>query len=181
MSHRYPYTIDNGPGGERITFRGVVPGGRLEVDAECAPGAGPAMHVHYKQVESLTVTSGRMGVEVLGAPAREIGPGETVQFEAGVPHRFWNVGPERLTLTGWIQPANNLEYFLTALYRSQKSGDGKRPDSFDGAWLLTHFASEFGMPGIPAFVRKVIFPLTVFVGRLAGKHRRFADAPEPIR
>lgn len=151
-----------------------------EVEAECDPGAGPAMHVHYKQTESLTVASGRMGVEVMGKPAWEIGPGETALFEAGVPHRFWNAGNDQLKFSGWIQPAHNVEYFLTELYRSQKSRDGKRPDNFDGAYLLTRYGSEFGMPGIPAFVRKVIFPITVFFGKLAGKHKRFADSPEPL-
>lgn len=180
MRYTHPHTIENGPGGEQITFLRIRDGDRLEVDAECDPGAGPAMHVHYKQAECLTVTSGRMGVEIPGKPAWEIGPGETALFEAGVAHRFWNAGKDQLTFTGWIQPANNVEYFLTELYRSQKARDGKRPDDFDGAFLLRRYRNEFGMPSIPSFVQSVLFPITIFLGRLAGKHKRFAGAPEPM-
>lgn len=181
MRYDHPHTIENGAGGERITFLRITDGDRLEVDAECDPGAGPTMHVHYKQAEYLAVTSGRMGVEVMGKPAWEIGPGQTVLFDAGVPHRFWNAGHEQLTFTGWIQPANNVEYFLTELYRSQKARDGKRPDDFDGAYLLKRYNSEFGMPSIPAFVQGVLFPIIIFLGSLVGKQKRFAAAPVPMR
>jgi len=34
---------------------------------------------------------------------------------------------------------------------------------------------------IPGPVQKFVFPVVVAVGRLFGKHKRFADAPEPRR
>ena len=71
MNNTYPYTIDNGHG-ERITFVGVTSGPRgehVEVDGVAQPGAGPPMHVHYLQEESVRVTRGRLGYQLLGGEA----------------------------------------------------------------------------------------------------------------
>ena len=51
---------------------------------------------------------------------------------------------------------------------------------FDGAFLTTHFRSEFRMDEIPAIATKVIIPIVVRVGRLLGRDKRFAAAPEPV-
>jgi hypothetical protein len=37
------------------------------------------------------------------------------------------------------------------------------------------------MTEIPGFVKKVIFPITLFFGKLAGKHNKYVDAPEPVK
>jgi Mannose-6-phosphate isomerase len=52
------------------------------------------MHVHYQSDESLTVISGRIGYQVPGGEKKFAGPGETVLFKAGTPHKFWNAGTE---------------------------------------------------------------------------------------
>ena len=52
----YPHTIDNGAG-ERLTFiarRRDEQGEYLEGHNTVEPGAGPPMHVHHRQEESLT-------------------------------------------------------------------------------------------------------------------------------
>jgi hypothetical protein len=36
------------------------------------------------------------------------------------------------------------------------------------------------MLGIPAFVKRVIFPVVLFVGRLRGLNKKFKDAPEAV-
>lgn len=36
------------------------------IEGFCKPKAGPAMHVHYKQDEALTVVKGKMGCQILG-------------------------------------------------------------------------------------------------------------------
>ena len=124
MRYAYPHTIDTGAGGERLTFLRLTSepdGDRLEVEGECAPGAGPAMHVHYKQAEYLSVVSGRMAVELETGDKSELGPGEGAEFKAGVGHRFSNCGSGPLILKGWIKPADNVEYFLTELCRTMRS------------------------------------------------------------
>lgn len=182
MRYTYPHAIENGHG-EQITFVRLVKdpaGDWLEVENLVQPGSGPPMHVHFKQAESLTVVSGRIGVQESGKEPVEHGPGSTVTFQAGVGHKFWAAGSEPLRCKGWIKPAHNVEYFLTEFYASTKASGKGRPDDFDGAYLGLRYKSEFDILDVPAFVRMVIFPVTVFFGKLAGKHKKFADAPEPV-
>jgi quercetin dioxygenase-like cupin family protein len=182
MSKRYPYTIESGSG-EELTFLRLVHtdrGDRLEVEVRAQPGSGPPRHLHYLQEEAMTVTEGKVGFQVAGEPPRYGGPGETVVFPPGVGHRWWNAGPTTLRATGWVTPPYNVEYFLGALFGSMKRSGGKRPSLFDVAFLLTRYRSEFEMLEIPAVVQKVGFPIALVIGRLLGKYRRFADAPDPI-
>ena len=178
----YPKTIDNGAG-ERLTFlepRSDERGDYQEVTNAVAPDAGPPMHVHHLQAESLSVESGTIGWQVQGGPEQTAGAGETVTFGPGDMHRFWNAGNDELVCTGYIRPPDNLEYFLTQIFESMREGGGKRPRLFDVAYLLTRYRTEFGMAVPPRPVQRVLFPIVVAVGRLFGRHRRFAGAPEPI-
>ncbi len=45
---------------------------------------------------------------------------------------------------------------------------------------MTRYRSEYGLMGLPAFVRKVIIPATYFIGKLTGKYRKFKNAPQPL-
>jgi mannose-6-phosphate isomerase-like protein (cupin superfamily) len=178
--YTYPHTIENGTG-ERITFSrkaGGAAGERLEAENVVKPGAGPPMHTHYLQEEVLTVQQGRIGYQRLGQPAQYAGPGETVRFGAGEPHKFWNAGEGDLLCTGYIDPILNVEYFLTEMFASVKRGGG-RPDLFDMAFLATRYRNELAVLEIPPAVQRLVFPVMVALGRLLGRYRRFADAPPP--
>lgn len=178
-----PLSIENGHG-EVLTFERCVatPGGeRLEVSNVVQPGAGPPVHVHFRQEEALTVVAGRLGYQLQGEAPRFAGPGETVVFAPGIAHRFWADGDEVLRATGYVQPPNNLVYFLSEIYRSTRESAGGKPDDFEAAYLLHKYRSEFAMPAIPAFVRRVIFPVLRAIGRITGKFRRFDQSPAPIR
>ena len=104
--YSYPHVIENGAG-ERITFLRVVPGpagDRLEVENIVTPGSGPPMHVHYFQDEAVTVRRGRIGYKRPDGPDQFGGPGDTVAFKAGEPHKFWNAGQDDLQGTGYSEP-----------------------------------------------------------------------------
>ena len=174
----YPKTIDNGHG-ERLTFVGRD-GDRLLVDGTTEPGAGPPMHVHWLQTETLRVESGRIGYAIAGESDRFAGPGEIVSFGPGVEHRFWNAGEDELVCDGWVGPPDNLEYFLTKMFASMEATGGKRPRMYDTAFLLTRYRSEFGMTEIPQPVQTLLFPVLLAVGRVLGWHKRFGDAPAPL-
>ena len=178
----YHRTIENGQG-EEITFVRLVKepdGDRLEVAIRVSPGGGPPMHVHYLQEEGLTITKGRLGYQRPGEQPQFAGEGDTVVFKAGEPHKFWNAGDGDLRCTGYAKPALNVEYFLTALYASQKRAGSRRPEPFEGAFLARRYASEFGMLEVPALVQKVIFPVQVAIGKLLGKYVKYDDAPPPV-
>jgi uncharacterized cupin superfamily protein len=181
--YTYPHTIENGAG-ESLTFLHRMPGtngDRLEVENVVSPGSGPPMHVHHYQEEALTVVQGRIGYQRPGESARFAGPGESVTFRAGEVHRFWNAGEEELRCQGYIEPADNIEYFLGAIYEAQKRSGGPRPDPFDTAFLLRRYRSEFGLVEIPAPVQRVVFPVQMAIGTLLGRYKKYADAPEPVR
>jgi quercetin dioxygenase-like cupin family protein len=179
----YPHTIENGAG-EQLTFIRLVrdaAGDWLEVENVVKPGSGPPMHVHLRQEEALTVQQGQIAYQRPGEEPRYASEGDTVVFKAGDPHRFWNPGEGDLRCTGYVRPADNLEYFLTEIYASQKRNGGRRPDSFDAAFLVWRYRSEFAMVEIPAFVRRFVLPVQILIGRILGKYRRYAGAPVPVR
>ena len=180
--NRYPYTIENGAG-ERLTFVRRVPepdGNRVEGEALVSPGAGPPMHVHYLQDEAFTVVQGRIGFQRAGHEPEFAGDGETVIFRAGDPHRFWNAGEEELRCTAYIEPAGNAEYFLAAMFASQKSNGGRRPHLIDLAFLVRRYRNEYAMLAVPLLVQRIAFPLLVLIGTMLGRYTKYADAPEPI-
>jgi quercetin dioxygenase-like cupin family protein len=179
----YPHTIENGHG-EKLTFlrRASDENGEyLEVENQIKPGSGPPMHVHHYQEESLTVVKGKIGYQMLGGGTKYAGEGETVTFKPGEAHRFWNAGDDVMQCSGYVRPPDNIEYFLTEIYDSTRRNGGTRPGTFDSAYLLDRYKSEFDMFEIPGFVRKVIFPISLAIGRLTGRGKKFRDAPEPVR
>ena len=181
--YTYPHTIENGAG-ERLTFLRRVKGAtgdRLEGENLVKPGSGPPMHVHYLQEEVFTVHEGRIGYQRLGEPPQFAGPGETVRFKAGEAHKFWNAGESDLRCTAYIEPADNVEYFLTEIFESTKRNGRGRPNAFDAAFLTRRYRSEYAMVAVPAAVQRFVFPVIVAVGRLLGRYARYADAPEPVR
>jgi quercetin dioxygenase-like cupin family protein len=183
MKISYPHTIENGIG-EQIIFREVVQepdGDRVLLENFIQPGHGPVMHTHFKQEEMLEVISGKLGYQLLGQEPKYAGPGESVLFKRGIAHRFWNAGDGVLNCKGWIKPVHSIVFFLTALYAAQNKSGKSEPESFDGAWLMTRYASEYDLPGIPVVVKKCIMPLTCLIGKLFGKYEKFSDAPPPLR
>ena len=137
------------------------------------------MHVHYGQDEAMTVISGKIGYEVPDEGKKFAGPGETLLFKAGIPHKFWNAGTDLLHCKGYISPPGNAVYFLSQLFKSSNENGG-RPGMYDAAFLLDRYKSEFGMLEIPSLIQKTLFPLVLFFGKIMGKHKRFKDAPPPL-
>ena len=58
---------------------------------------------------------------------------------------------------------------------------GTRPDPFDAAFLALRYRSEFALVDIPLAVQRFVFPPQVALGKLLGRYRKYANAPEPVR
>jgi quercetin dioxygenase-like cupin family protein len=181
--HMHPRTINDGHGSRmtflRVTYDAETGTEVLHLTGTVDPGAGPPEHVHRIQREAVTVRAGRIGYVVDGGSEQFGGPGDRVVFEPGVRHRFWNAGDDELILDGEVTPPDNFEWFLTHVYDSI-AANGGRPGAFDSAYLLTRYSSEFTMTAVPPSVRRVVFPLQAFAGRLLNRYGHFADAPTPI-
>ncbi len=177
-----PHTIENHMG-EKLIFKAIEVEDGVEkvlVENFVQPGAGPIMHTHFKQDESLTVVSGRLGVEVQGEAPQYYEEGDTATFLAGTPHRFWNAGDTVLNCVGYVKPANSIVFYLSALYDAINKSGKEQPAPFEGAYLMTRYKSEYDVPEIPGFVKSVIMPITVFLGKMLGKYKQFKNAPEPL-
>jgi mannose-6-phosphate isomerase-like protein (cupin superfamily) len=183
MNFTYPHTIENCIG-EKLTFlehHKEVDGDKLIVENYVAPGVGPVMHTHWLQDECLTVVKGKIGYQVHGQPEQFADEGETVLFERGTPHRFWNAGEDILHCKGYIKPANSIVFFLSSIFEAQNKVGKAQPEKFDAAFLMTKYKSEFDLPEIPAFVKKTIIPMTYHIGRLLGKYKHFKNAPKAVK
>ncbi len=139
------------------------------------------MHVHHYQEEALTVRHGTIGYQRLGEAEQFAGVGETVTFKAGEAHRFWNAGTDELRCDAYIEPADNIEYFLSEIFDSSRRAGSQRPNLLEAAYLAHRYRSEFKMLEIPDFVQRFIFPVMIVIGHLVGRYERYAGAPEPIR
>jgi quercetin dioxygenase-like cupin family protein len=183
MNITYPLTIENGHG-ERLIFQGVVQepdGEKVYGENFVSPGGGPPMHVHWLQDECFTVVKGKIGYQIQGQPEQYAGEGETILFKRGVGHRFWNAGTDTLQCKAWIKPANTIVFFLSSIFAAQAKSGKPQPETFDAAYLLTRYSSEYDMLSIPPFVRKVVIPVVYRVGKLLNKYAHFKDAPEAVR
>ena len=74
-----------------------------------------------------------------------------------------------------------MEYFLAAIFESQRRSGGSRPSLLDAAFLARRYRDEFGLVEIPAPVQRLVFPVLVAIGTLLGRYDKYADAPEPVR
>ena len=183
MKITYPHTIENGLG-ETLIFKKIereLDGDRVFMENHITPGNGPLMHTHLVQDESLTVTKGRLAYQIKDQPVRYATEGETVFFKRGIAHRFWNDGNDLLVCRGWIKPAHTVVFYLSSMYAAQHKSRKATPEHFDGAYLMKRYSSEYDLPGMPLFVKKVIVPLTYYAGCLLGKYKHFKNAPAPVK
>ncbi len=81
------------------------------VEHPLAPGVlGSPPHTHTNEDEYSFVVEGKIGVMV-GEEVYEAGPGSYVIKPRGVPHAFWNSGPEPARIVEIISPAGFERYF----------------------------------------------------------------------
>jgi len=45
---------------------------------------------------------------------------------------------------------------------------------------MTRYGNEFEMLEIPVVVRRAVIPVVYVLGKVLGKYRKFAGAPEPV-
>ena len=114
MKITYPHTIENGQG-EKIIFHSLEQepdGDKVIVENFVIPGHGSTMHTHFLQDESLTVVKGKIGYQVMDQEKQFANDGETILFERGVPHRFWNAGDDILNCNAYLMTRYSKEYDL---------------------------------------------------------------------
>ena len=111
-------------GGIGVCFKvpGAATGGAFSiVEHPVRPGTLAPPHVHADEDELSYVLEGTFGVRV-GDDILEAGPGSYVVKPRGVPHTFWNAGPDPARLIDIIAPAGFERYFTEMADLLQRHG-----------------------------------------------------------
>jgi len=128
-------------------------------------------HVHPNQTETITVQSGRMGIEHDGTE-RTLAPEESVTFEPGDSHAFWNAGDDALHIETEFHPAMDAELFIRFTYglsqigRVTKSGLPLNPLRL--GLLLDEFEGHTYLAGLPIALQKLGAAVLAPLARAAG-------------
>jgi mannose-6-phosphate isomerase-like protein (cupin superfamily) len=183
MNYSLPLTIKNRLGEELIFHRMEIEEGeeKLIIENYVLPNTPPIKHIYYMQDEFLIVLHGKMGYQVEGEDVKYATIGETILFKKGKPHKFWNAGTDELNCFGWIKPANNIIFYLSALYGSMNETGSNKPSQFDTAYLLYRYRKEFDDLELPKIVKSLVLPAKYGIGKITGKYRKFKDAPTPLK
>jgi uncharacterized cupin superfamily protein len=105
-------------------------------ETTAAPGQGPPLHSHVREVEVIYVVQGRLRIRV-GASTHEAPAGSFAFFPKGVPHTWRNASDDMARFLVLFTPAApGMERFFE---RSAKLGDDERAEGFK------RFASDAGM------------------------------------
>ena len=120
------------------------------VEHPMAPGIlGSPTHTHSREDELSYIVYGTVQAQV-GDRVVTAGPGEIIWKPRGVPHAFWNPGPERALILELIVPGGFEGYFreLVALSRASEG-------SLDHA-RMAEIRSLYGLEMDPASIPNLI-------------------------
>jgi len=120
------------------------------VEHPLEPGAFALPHTHSREDEFSYVLEGTVGVK-LGDQEFLVSRGTYIVKPRGIPHAFWNPGPEPARLLEIIAPAGFERYFmqLAALVNKNVSRDD---EAFEK--LASEYGLTYHMQQVPALVTK---------------------------
>ena len=122
------------------------------VEHPMAPGIlGSPIHTHSREDELSYVVYGTVQAQV-GKQVITAGPRDVIWKPRGVPHAFWNPGPERALILELIIPGGFERYFreLTALAQ-ESNGPPDRSRIFD---LQQRYGLDLDPSSIPTLMRR---------------------------
>jgi mannose-6-phosphate isomerase-like protein (cupin superfamily) len=195
MLIRVGEVLDNPVTGERGVVR-VAPGEsngyRLVADVYVRPGgAVSGEHVHPSYTESYTLVRGRLAVRRDGRGV-DMDPGMRPDIPPGMPHDFWNAGPDEARFVLEVQPAGRFLPMIRNLFLLAQEGktDAKgRPGLLQGVAFGREFADTCRFTSPPQAVQQVMFAVLGPLARLAGRRGSYPEylerelpvvTPEPL-
>jgi mannose-6-phosphate isomerase-like protein (cupin superfamily) len=165
--------LENRHSGEVLLIRRVRDDqGRivLALEGTLPPGTeGPPLHIHLQEDEVGIVAAGSLGAQV-GTEKIVIPAGGVVNLPKGVRHRWWNAGNDVLKFNGHAVPAVDLDRFPQAVFVVLNASEG-RPSIFYLAHVLWRHRKTQQLMIPPPAIQKIVFPLVLLIGRIAGKYR----------
>ena len=123
------------------------------------------------------MTSGRFHV-LLDGKEQVLGPGDRLVIDPGVPHRWWNAGPDEAVVRVELRPALDTETFFEVFFGLNRDGKTNRK----GMPGLVQIAVIFrglgdSCPTLvrpPAIVQSVLFAALAPIGRIRGLRCTYA-------
>lgn len=157
----------------RLVETAVETGGaRLVLAVTAEPTeVGPPMHMHPRQTETFEIERGRLTYALGGSKPKTAGAGEMVVVVPGVPHTWWNSGPETLEMVGRLEPAGRFQTFMETIYgliRDGKVTSRGIPRPLQMAVIAHEFRNDVVFTAIPKPARWLVLPLVAAIGRMRG-------------
>lgn len=166
--------ITNPRTGQRMRFLKTsrdTNGELLQIDCFNPPsGVKEPEHIHPYQESRFEVRSGMLSISIAGAQ-RQARAGEVVSIPAGVPHYFWNAGPQDAYYVQEFRPALRIELFFETLFALARNGQLNEqglPSLLQMAVLVPSFWSEIRVTRPPQFIQQAMFALLGPVSRSLG-------------
>jgi hypothetical protein len=129
----------------------------------------------------MTERQGPLGYQRADGVEHFAGVGETVRFKPGDMHRYWHAGADDLHCTGYIEPVDNIEYFLSEIFASQARSGSTRRELFDGAGAWFSYPARAGP--LPAWLPRCVIrhhsvrPADTAIARTTRPIRRVQRSP----
>ncbi len=143
----------------------------LNLDGSLPPRAdGPALHIHFHQREEGIVKAGTLGAQV-GTEKIIVPTGGTAVLPAGVAHKWWNAGEDRLEFSGRAIPAGDLDRYLQAIFAVLNASASGRPSIFYIAHVAWRHRHTMALARPPPAIQRIVSPVILFIGRVLGKYR----------
>ena len=166
--------VENPVTGERAVVRigtEQTGGELLVVDLYIRPG-GAVMgeHLHPAIEERFTILSGQVGFRLSGRVATAE-PGVTLFAPPGVPHDWWNAGPEKALVRVEIRPAARFEAFIANAFGLAQDGKVNRrgmPNLLQLAVFAREFDDVVWFTRPPRVVQRALFGLLAPIAWLLG-------------
>jgi quercetin dioxygenase-like cupin family protein len=160
--------------GERVVVRigTEETGGELLIgDLYIRPG-GAVMgeHIHPAIEERFTVLGGQVGFRLSGR-VTTAEPGVKLHVPAGVPHDWWNAGPEEALVRVEVWPGARFEAMLRNAYGLAQDGKVNQrgmPNLLQLAAFAREFADVIQFTRPPRIVQRILFGLLAIPARLRG-------------
>jgi hypothetical protein len=163
----------------RQRYRFTREGDVLWVEIWADPGASAPEHFHPVQREDWELLEGEAEFRIDGR-TRSASPGERLAVEPGVRHAFENVGQGVARLRARVEPALDLQEFLTegaalnASGRFTRGGLPKGPRALlEGADFTERYRATIVLTSPPVAVQRLVVPP---LARLARRRRARANA-----
>jgi quercetin dioxygenase-like cupin family protein len=179
-------TITNPVTGERMTFlrtSAETDGEYVLIELEAEPGAVvAAAHVHPAQTETFEVLEGTLAAKV-GGKKLEAQPGDILVVEAGVAHRWWNGGEDRLRFRCEVRPALAFESLIETMFDLAADGKTSRrglPNPLRLAVIAQHHLEDVVLPGIPVWLQRSALAAGAPLSRLLGYAPTYTPARAPL-